>query len=177
MSDKTAFRTVVALSVLVVALVVALNRRFLPAPATFPGWVYTLPSINASINGACAALLVASLVAIKQRRVTLHRRLNLTTFAGSAAFLVCYVIYHWLVPETRFPSDHPLRPVYLALLASHIVLAALVLPLVLLAFWFGLRADLPRHRRVVRLAYPIWLYVCVTGPVVYLMISPYYRHG
>jgi putative membrane protein len=89
-------------------------------------------------------------------------------------FLVSYVAYHWMADETKFPLDNPLRPVYLTILISHIILAAVVLPLVLISFWYGLNNKVEQHRKMTRFSFPIWLYVTTTGVIVYFMISPYY---
>src|SRR5205807_2306743 len=109
-----------------------------------------------------------------------HKKLNIITFILSSVFLLSYITYHWLAQETRYP-DGPLRSTYLIILISHIILAALVLPLVLLSFYFGLKTQQPggeryvyKHKKLVRWSFPIWLYVTITGVVVYVMISPYY---
>lgn len=105
----------------------------------------------------------------------MHKRLNVTAFILSSLFLISYVTFHSFGIETKFPEVNPMRPVYLIILISHIILAAFVLPLILIAFYFGLSMKVDRHKKIVRWAYPIWLYVAVTGVIVYLMISPYYR--
>jgi putative membrane protein len=92
----------------------------------------------------------------------------------SSLFLISYVIFHAFGVETRFPADNPLRPYYLTILISHIILAAVVLPMVLLSFYRGLTGQIEAHKRITRWSMPIWLYVTTTGVVVYLMISPYY---
>jgi putative membrane protein len=112
--------------------------------------------------------------AIKKRNIAKHKKINLITFFLSALFLISYVTYHWMSNETKFPIDNPLRPLYLGILISHIILAAVVLPLVLISFWYGLTNQVAKHRKITRFAFPIWLYVTTTGVIVYLMISPYY---
>jgi putative membrane protein len=97
------------------------------------------------------------------------------TFALSSVFLVSYVLFHYFIDSTEFPKENPLRNVYLAVLIPHIILAALVLPLILLAFYHGIKMNVVKHKKLVRFAYPIWLFVTVSGVVVYLMISPYYN--
>ncbi|TND09554.1 MAG: hypothetical protein FD123_1145 [Bacteroidetes bacterium] len=175
MSEKTIFRIVLLLSVVVLGAVIILNRRVLPVPAEFPQFVYQLPKVNALINGTCAVLLLLSLYFIRKKNIVMHKRINLVAFFLSALFLVCYITYHWLVEETIFPKDNSLRPVYMTILVSHIILAGIVLPMILMSFWYGLKNDIKKHRKLVRFTYPVWLYVCITGPVIYLMISPYYR--
>jgi putative membrane protein len=133
-----------------------------------------LPKLNAVINGLCSLLLIASFVMIKRKQISWHKRLNLTAFFLSSIFLVSYIIFHAYGVETRFPADNPLRPFYLVILISHIILAAAVLPMVLLSFYRGLTGKIEAHKRITRWSMPIWLYVTITGVIVYLMISPYY---
>ena len=176
MNDRLVFRFVLLLSIVVFALVVVLNRKVIPAPANVPAFVYQLPKLHAVLNGSCAVLLLGSLAAIKRKNIGLHKKLNLTAFVLSSVFLISYVTYHYLAAETAYPADNPLRPVYLFILISHIILAALVLPLILLSFYHGLQNNVAKHRKLVRWSYPIWLYVTITGVVVYVMISPFYSH-
>lgn len=171
-TDRKAIYLIGAVSALVFAAVVVLS--LLPKAETIPAWATRLPALNATLNSICTVLLVAAWVAIKRGRADLHKKLNLATFALSAAFLVSYVVFHAFGTETRYPADHPWRPVYLAILISHIILAAGVLPLVLLSFYWALAGRIEKHRRLVKFSFPIWLYVTTTGVIVYLMISPYY---
>lgn len=173
MNDKRVFQIIMILSVVVFGVVVILYS--LPKQEVIPDWAKTLPLINAIINGTCSALLLTSLVAIKNKKIALHKTLNLTTFVLSSLFLVSYIIFHSFGVETRFPEDNPLRLYYLFILFTHIVLAAIVLPLVLVSFYFGLTGKIEKHRKVSKFSFPIWLYVTVTGVVVYVMISPYYQ--
>lgn len=175
LAEKTIFRIVMAVSVLVFLLVLLLDSKILPKPDPMPSFVKYLPGLNAFINATCTLLLILSFRAIKQKKVDLHKRFNLSTFFLSSLFLVSYVLYHWMSDETRFPEDNPLRPLYLAILLSHIVLAAVVLPMVLISFWYGLTNQVVKHRRIAKWTFPVWLYVTTTGVIVYLMISPYYR--
>ncbi|MBL7888142.1 MAG: DUF420 domain-containing protein [Bacteroidetes bacterium] len=175
-NDKLVFRIVMALSLVVFVAVIILNKKILPVPEVIPSFVYKLPKLNALINGTCSLLLLLSLYFIKQKNIELHKKLNIITFCLSAVFLLSYITYHWMAEETTFPADNSLRPLYLTILISHIILAALVLPLILLSFQKGLQNNVEKHRKLVRFAFPIWLYVTITGVVVYLMISPYYVH-
>lgn len=176
MNDKQVFRLIMVLSAVVFIAVIILNKKILPVPEVIPAFVYKLPKLNALLNGTCSILLLLSLYMIKQGNIEVHKKLNLITFFLSACFLVCYITYHWMATETKFPADNPLRTTYLVILISHIILAAGVLPLVLLSFYSGLKLQKEKHRKLVRFTFPIWLYVTVTGVVVYLMISPYYTH-
>lgn len=173
MTERNILRFIYALSAVVLLAVVGIYN--LPRAERIPDFVRHLPRLNATINAMCTILLVVSFLAIKRGRVTLHKRLNVTTFVLSTVFLLSYVTFHTFGVETRFPRDNPWRPFYLAILLSHIVLAATVLPLVLVAFYRGLSGQVARHRAIAKWAYPIWLYVTTTGVVVYWMIEPYYR--
>ena len=175
MNDKLIFRIIAAVSTFVFLVVVLLNKKVLPVPNEIPDFVYRLPKFNAIINGTCTCLLLFSLYFIKQKNITLHKKINIWAFLFSSLFLVSYITYHWLAVETVFPLDNPLRPLYLVILISHIILAAAVLPLILLSFYRGLQLQVELHKKIVRWAYPIWLYVTISGVIVYLMISPYYN--
>lgn len=175
MSDKAIFRIVMVLSVIVFIAVVVLNRKILPPPASTPGFVPFLPKLNAMINGTCSVLLVFSLYFIRRKNILMHKRLNITAFFLSSIFLVSYVMFHYFQKETTFGGEGVIKGIYYFILITHIVLAAIVLPLVLLSFYWGLKNDVRRHRRLTRWSWPIWLYVTITGVVVYLMISPYYQ--
>ena len=136
---------------------------------------HIFPHLNASLNAAATILLVAGWWLIKRRRERAHRAVMLTCFGVSCVFLASYLYFHLVVKQgasTRFPAYPPvgIRFFYYAVLLSHIVLAATVPFLALLAIWFGWRDQRSRHRRIVRFAWPIWLYVSVTGVVVYLML-------
>src|SRR6478609_2825204 len=114
MSDKVYFRIVLAVSIFVFVAVLVLNQRVLPRPDVIPSFVYGLPRLNATINGTCALLLLASLYTIRvKKNIELHKRINIITFFLSAMFLVSYITYHYLGNETKFPADNALRPVYL----------------------------------------------------------------
>jgi len=170
-----------AVSVFVFVAVVILNKKILPVPEVIPDFVYRLPKLNAMLNGICTLMLLLSLYFIKQKNIELHRKVNIIAFGLSSLFLLSYITYHWMAQETTYPVGNPLRTPYLVILISHIILAAAVLPLILLSFWYGLKSQEPggeayiqKHRRLTRWSYPVWLYVTVTGVVVYLMISPFY---
>lgn len=172
--EKSVFRLVLTLSVTVFIAVIVLDSKILPRPDPVPAFAHFLPALNALLNACCSVLLVCSFSAIRKKQIETHKKLNLLTFLLSCVFLLSYVLYHWMSEETKFPAENPLRPVYLTILVSHIILAALVLPLVLFSFWLGLTNQVARHRKVAKWTFPIWLYVTTTGVIVYLMISPYY---
>ncbi len=174
MNDKLIFRLVMVVSVVVFAVVVILNRKLIPVSIPTPEFVYFLPKLNAIINASCSVLLMLSLYQIKQKNIERHKRLNILTFMLSSLFLVSYIIFHYFVKETTYGGEGIIKYVYYTILITHIVLAAAVLPLVLLSFNNGLKLQVEKHRKLVRYTYPIWLYVTITGVIVYLMISPYY---
>jgi putative membrane protein len=173
--DRLVFNIVLIVSIVVLIAVVILNRKILPRPEILPSWVMYLPKLNAFINGTCTVLLLFSLYFIKQKNITAHKAINLTAFGLSSLFLISYILYHWMANETAFPAGNSMRSIYLTILVSHIILAACVLPLVLLSFYYGLQMNVEKHKKIVRFTYPIWLYVTVTGVIVYAMISPYYQ--
>ncbi len=174
MNDKLIFRLVMVVSVVVFAVVVILNRKLIPVSIPTPEFVYFLPKLNAIINASCSVLLMLSLYQIKQKNIERHKRLNILTFLLSSLFLVSYIIFHYFVKETTYGGEGLIKYIYYTILITHIVLAAAVLPLVLLSFNNGLKLQVEKHRKLVRYTYPIWLYVTITGVIVYLMISPYY---
>jgi putative membrane protein len=172
-NEKKIFRIILSISIVVFLAVLILSR--LPKAGHIPFFVPFLPKLNAFLNATCSILLITSLYFIRKKRIDIHKKLNIITFILSSIFLVSYITFHSFGVETKFPVDNPLRPVYLFILITHIFLAAIVLPLVLISFYFGLTMQVKKHRRITRWSFPIWLYVTVTGVVVYLMISPYYR--
>ncbi|MFO0386216.1 MAG: DUF420 domain-containing protein [Flavobacteriales bacterium] len=138
------------------------------------GALNTLPLFNAVCNGTTALVLIGAFLAIRRKNIALHRRLMTTALALSLAFLVSYVAYHATSESTTFPQDDPRRALYVFILLTHILLSAVVVPLVLISYTRALARRFDRHRRIARITLPIWLYVAVTGVIVYLMISPYY---
>ncbi len=177
MNDKNIFRWILALSGVVFVLIAVLESKLIApvAEANIPAFAYKLPALNAVLNGSCFVLLWVSLYFIKQKNIAIHKRINLIVFGLSALFIVSYVLFHYFVPETLYPKGAPARGFYLILLLSHILLSAIVLPMVLLSFYHGLKNNVEKHRKLVRFTFPIWLYVTLTGVVVYFMISPYYN--
>jgi len=129
-----------------------------------------LPTINAILNATAAVLLVWAYVLIRRKRVQQHRRVMITAFFVSCVFLVCYLVYHVQVGSVRFPKQGAIRTVYLSILTTHTTLAAAVPVLAILTLRRGLTGRLNAHRRLARWTLPIWLYVSVTGVVVYLML-------
>jgi putative membrane protein len=129
-----------------------------------------LPAVNATLNGVSALLLASGWIAIRNRRIRLHRQLMVLAFVASALFLVSYLTYHWVHGDTRYTGQGALRLIYFAVLISHILLSTVVLPAALTAFYLAWRRRFDTHRRWMRIALPIWLYVSVTGVVIYFML-------
>jgi putative membrane protein len=134
-----------------------------------------LPPIYASINGVTAVLLVAAVIAIKNGNRKLHERLMKTCILLSILFLVMYVLYHMTSDSTPFGGEGAIRYVYFFILISHILLSVIIIPMVLFTYVRAWSGDFERHRALAKFTFPLWLYVAVTGVVVYLMISPYYK--
>jgi uncharacterized membrane protein YozB (DUF420 family) len=129
-----------------------------------------LPALNAALNATSGVLLVIAWFLIKARRIEAHRRVMLTAFAVSALFLTSYVVYHAQVGSKPYPGTGVMRTVYFSILIPHVLLAAAVLPLAIVTLRRGLRRDDRRHRQIARITLPIWLFVSVTGVVVYVML-------
>ncbi|MBD2699682.1 DUF420 domain-containing protein [Spirosoma sp. BT702] len=139
-------------------------------------WTTYLPHINGVINSITSILLLLGFYFIKQKNVVAHKRTMLAAFALGSVFLVCYVLYHLTNESTPFGGEGWIRPVYYFLLISHIVLSVVVVWFVLRAVYFALSGQILKHKQTVKYAFPIWLYVSITGVIVYLMIKPYYIH-
>ena len=133
-----------------------------------------LPPIYSSLNALTAVLLVLALIAIKSKKIKLHQRLMQTCIALSLIFLVMYIAYHMTTDPTTFGGEGYVKSLYFFILISHILLSIALIPLVLISYVRAFQEEFPAHRKISKITFPIWLYVAVTGVVVYLMISPYY---
>ena len=140
------------------------------APAEFRGRLLFLPALNAVLNGLSAIALTTGFVFIRKREIARHRAAMLTAFVFSSAFLVSYIVNHAIHGDTLFPAHNPVRPLYLGILASHILLSITALPIVLITFFLSLSGRFAQHRKLARWTFPLWLYVSVTGVVVYMML-------
>lgn len=129
-----------------------------------------LPALNAVMNGASAVALLIGFTFIRARRITAHRRAMITAFVFSSLFLVGYIAHHALHGDVRYPLHAAFRTPYLWLLASHIVLATVALPMILVTFFFSFSGRFPQHRKIARWTFPLWLYVSVTGVITYVML-------
>lgn len=141
-----------------------------PASDTGSTRMAFLPALNAVLNGLSAVALLIGFTLIRARRIEAHRRAMMTAFVFSTMFLVGYIAHHALHGDVRYPLHAAFRTPYLALLASHIVLATVALPMVLVTFFFSLTGRFPQHRKIARWTFPLWLYVSVTGVITYVML-------
>ncbi|MDW8250809.1 MAG: DUF420 domain-containing protein [Myxococcales bacterium] len=129
-----------------------------------------MPAVNASLNATATCLLVVAYVAVKRRALKAHQYLMLSALGASGLFLVGYLVYHFVHGDTKYPANAPFRGLYLFILASHVLLSLVVVPLVFTSLYFAWRKAFDRHRRVTRITLPIWLYVSVTGVLVFGML-------
>lgn len=136
--------------------------------------IYFLPRLNAGINFTVSLLLISAIIAIKKKNQKIHRAMMIIATVLSLLFLVSYVFYHASAPSTKFGGEGFVKNIYFFILITHIVLAAIILPFVLFTLYRGITNQLDKHKKIARWTFPIWLYVTITGVVVYLMISPYY---
>ncbi len=185
-NDKKAKILIGIFSVVVFGVIVMLGRVKLDVDLGFD--VHIFAAVNAVINSLVAVLLIWALVAVKRKNYLRHKKITLAAMVLSILFLVSYIAHHLLSGDTVYgDTDHNgiledaekaaaggLRMVYLIILLTHIFLAALILPFILFTAYRGLTSEFPRHRKLGKITWPIWLYVSLTGPVVYLMISPFY---
>jgi len=132
--------------------------------------VHDLPAVNASLNALSGILLLIGYVLIRARRIQQHRACMIAAFATSSLFLICYVVYHAQVGSVRFTRQGFVRPLYYTILITHVTLAATVLPLAIITLSRGLKARYPQHRRIARWTLPVWMYVSVTGVLVYVLL-------
>ncbi len=141
-----------------------------------PDWVTTLPAINAALNALATVLLVSGYIQIRRGNRQAHKKIMLTAFATSIVFLACYLVYHFALKHYTgssskpFPGVGTIRSVYLTILVTHVILAAAVPVLASMTIYRALKADWVRHRRIARITFPIWVYVSVTGVVIYFMV-------
>jgi putative membrane protein len=136
-------------------------------------WVSNLPALNALLNSASTVFIVLGFLAIRKREFVKHMKLMLTAFITSSLFLISYLVYHNFVGHTPFPGEGIIRPIYFFILISHIILSAFVVPLVLTSYYFAFSGKFSTHRKVSKWTLPIWLYVSVTGVVIFFILNAY----
>ncbi len=170
--------------------VIVFTLLFIPEKLSAGTWVYTLPHLNAIINSTTSLILISAFISILGKNIKAHRGFMMTAFGMGVIFLISYVTYHSTADSTLFgdinfdgelddierQAVEDTRSLYLFFLLSHILCSIAVVPLVLIAFYFSLTGQIPRHKKIVRFAFPVWLYVSITGVIVYFMIRPYYQY-
>jgi putative membrane protein len=133
-----------------------------------------LPALNATLNGIAGCLLAAGYVFIRRKRIAAHRACMIAAFVASTLFLISYVVYHAHIGSRPFPGHGAVRVIYFAILITHVMLAATIVPMAIVTLRRGLRLDVVRHRRIARWTWPLWMYVSVTGVVIYMMLYRMY---
>lgn len=170
MEEKQPYRKLIIAVSIIVPIVVATLFR-----VKVPGYDFSfLPPIYASINGLTAVFLVIAVVAIKNGKKQIHELLMKLCIGLSASFLIMYVLYHMTTESTPFGGEGIVRYIYFTILITHILLSIVIIPMVLFTFVRALYGNFERHKALAKYTFPVWLYVAVTGVIVYLMISPYY---
>lgn len=171
-NDRKARMLILSVSVVIFIAIVILGRVKVDVDLGFNEHVFA--KINAIINTAVAFLLLFGLITAKQGRYTTHKKIMLLAIALSILFLIFYICHHLFAGETKYGGNGSLRYFYYFILGTHIVLAGIIMPFILFTAYRALINENARHRKLAKITWPIWFYVAVTGPVVYLMISPYY---
>lgn len=172
-NDKKAGWLIGIFSFVVFAVVVSLGRIHLKVDLGFD--VHVFATINAVINSIIAVLLVAALIAVKNKNYLLHKKMMMASLVLSIVFLVSYIAHHLLAGDTKFGGEGIIRTFYYIILITHIFLAAVILPFILYTAYRALTGEFDKHKKLAKITWPLWFYVAVTGPIVYLLISPYYQ--
>lgn len=172
-NDARARTLIISVSVIVFALIVALGRVKLDVDLGFDKHIFA--KINAIINSTVSVLLLAGLIAVRNKNYLLHKRIMITSIILSCLFLVSYICHHLFTGETKFGGEGNIRYIYYFILGTHILLAAIILPFILFTAYRSMIGEYAKHKKLARITWPIWFYVAVTGVVVYFMISPYYN--
>ncbi|MDA0714550.1 MAG: DUF420 domain-containing protein [Bacteroidetes bacterium] len=168
--DKRIIWGIWAFTAVVYILVIILHE--LPQAEYMPSWMTGAPRFHAVLNGSCTLFLLASLWSIKNKKIGLHKTFNTAAMLFSLIFLLSYVVFHYFSGDTVYGGEY--KSLYYFVLISHVVLAALSLPFILLAYYRGYTGAIDKHKKLVRFTYPVWLYVTITGVLVYLFLQPYY---
>lgn len=172
-NDSKARLLIITASLLIFIAVVLLSRLKIPINPTFDAHIFA--RVNALINSIVTFLLIAALISVLNKKYITHKRLMIIAIILSSLFLISYICHHLLAPETKFGGTGTVRYIYYSILGTHIILAGIILPFILFTAYRSMIGEWPQHRRLGWITWPIWLYVTVTGVIVYLMISPYYR--
>lgn len=166
-------KIVMIITFIIIILIGALS--YLPGyEGDLPTWVKRLPLVNAILNSFTFLFLLCALIAILRKNITFHQRFIYLAFTTTFFFLFTYVTYHSLAPSTSFGGEGIIAIIYYFILITHIIFAAIIVPLALTSFFSGLKREVTRHKKWVRWTMPLWLYVSLSGVLVYILISPYY---
>ncbi len=171
-NDRKASIIIYSVSFIIFAVIVLLGRVTIKADLGFDPHLFA--TINAAINTIVAMLLLVGIITAKNKNYFMHKRIMLIAMILSLLFLVSYICHHLFAGDTRFGGQGFIRYLYYTLLVTHIILAAVILPFILFTAYRALIGENEKHRKLAKITWPIWFYVAITGPVVYLMISPYY---
>ena len=171
-NDKKAKTVISIISIIVFLIIVSLGRIQLNINIGFN--IHVLATINAYINTAIALILILALIAVKNKKYYLHKRLMSIALILSIVFLLSYIAHHILAGDTKFGGVGLIKYFYYFILITHIFLAAVILPLILFTTYRGLTAEFGKHKKIARITFPLWLYVAITGPTIYCLIHPYY---
>ena len=172
-NDRRARILIILASIIVFGAVVMLGRVEVPVGGAFD--VHIFAKFNAVINSIVSLLLIGGLISVRSRRYVLHKKIMMTAMILSVLFLLSYICHHLFAGDTKFGGVGTIRYFYFIILITHIFLAAIILPFILFTAYRAMISEFPRHKKTARITWPIWLYVSLTGVLVYLMISPYYR--
>ena len=172
-NDKKAKTLIILFSVVVFVAITALSRIKVEVDLGFD--LHLFAKANAIINGCVALLLVAALIAVKNKKYLVHKRMMIIAMVLSILFLVSYICHHLFTGNTTYGGEGTSKAIYYIILGTHIPLAGLILPFILFTAYRGLVGEWPQHRKLAKITWPVWLYVAITGVVVYVMISPYYN--
>ena len=171
-NDPQARLLIITVSFVVFAAVAFLSQNHFTVHLGFDVHIFAL--FNAVINSVVSILLIWAFIAVRTKQYLLHKKLMLTAIALSATFLVFYIAHHMLAQETKFGGEGSIRYFYYTILATHIVLAAIILPFILFTAYHSATGQYEKHKKLARYTFPLWLYVSITGVLVYILISPYY---
>jgi len=171
-NDKKAKRLIIVFSIILFLIIGTLGRVQLKVNPGFDIHIFAM--LNAVINSMVALLLICALIVVKRGNHLLYKKLMLRAIVLSVLFLISYVLHHLLAGDTKFGGEGTIRYLYYFILATHIPLAGIILPFILFTAYRGLVGDYDKHKKLARITWPLWLYVALTGPAIYLLIRPYY---
>ncbi|MBX2931151.1 MAG: DUF420 domain-containing protein [Chitinophagaceae bacterium] len=171
-NDKKAAWIIGIFSFVAFAVIASLGGIHLKVDVGFD--IHIFATINACINSVIAVILIAAVIAVKNKKYYLHKKLMIAALLLSVLFLISYVAHHLLAGDTKFGGTGFLRAFYFFILITHIFLASVILPFILFTAYRGLTAEFDKHKKIAKITFPLWLYVAITGPIIYLLISPYY---